>query len=60
PINCLTLFVIELVGFVKICLLHGLQRASGCVGSSSNGSKCSLLSEDQSDLASSSDVSTSQ
>ncbi|GJU26881.1 hypothetical protein Tco_1165502 [Tanacetum coccineum] len=35
-------------------LLHGLQRASGCVGSSSNGSKCSSSSEDQSDLTSSS------
>ncbi|GJX98444.1 retrovirus-related pol polyprotein from transposon TNT 1-94 [Tanacetum coccineum] len=47
PINSLTLFVIELVGFVKICLLHGLQRASGCVGSSLNGLKCTSSSEDQ-------------
>ncbi|GKB24129.1 hypothetical protein Tco_0863530, partial [Tanacetum coccineum] len=55
-------------GFVRIegpVLLHGLQRASGCVGSSSNGLKCSSSSEDQSNLAlssssSSSDVSTSQ
>nr|GEX17926.1 reverse transcriptase domain, viral movement protein [Tanacetum cinerariifolium] len=42
--------------------IYRRPRASGCVGSSSNGSKCSSSSEDQSDLASSSssDVSTSQ